>query len=113
MIKNSDKEQQWGLNLKTIENNPININAVLALEFRDIMANALSSDKFASNLMSKKPPEKWHQEENALCYDLKKLYIPDTLGTRDKELSHDIPLAGHCGTAGTIEIEKKTTTSLT
>lgn len=71
------------------------------------MSDALKSDSFASNLLSQKLPDKLHQEDNALWYDFNRLYIPESLRIKAKELSHDSPLAGHWGTARTLELAQR------
>ncbi|KAI0993687.1 Transposon Tf2-9 polyprotein, partial [Podosphaera aphanis] len=106
MTKDADNTQDWGLNLSTHENN-ITINAVVALEFRENMSAALKSDKFASDILKSPLHEKWHEEDDALWYEKNRLYMPESLRIRAKELSHDSPLAGHWGTARTIELAQR------
>lgn len=71
------------------------------------MADALKMDKFASELLQHQLPDDWHIEDEALWYKLNRLYIPETLRIRAKELSHDSPLAGHWGIARTIELAQR------
>ena len=93
MTKNNDDDKDWGLNLK--EDNKINISSIFALEFRNIMAQALHTDDFATQILKNELPEKWHLEDDALWYELNQLYIPESLRIKAKELSHDNQLAGH------------------
>ncbi|KAI1005277.1 hypothetical protein K3495_g2943 [Podosphaera aphanis] len=71
------------------------------------MADALKSDKFASDISQDQLPDNWHREDDALWYKLNRLYIPETLRVRAKELSHDSPLAGHWSTTRTIELAQR------
>ncbi|KAI0999077.1 hypothetical protein K3495_g9119 [Podosphaera aphanis] len=67
------------------------------------MAEALHSDEFAIQISQNGLPDEWHLEDDALWYELNRLYIPMSLRIKSKELSHDCPLSGHWGTARTIE----------
>ncbi|KAI0991763.1 hypothetical protein K3495_g16424, partial [Podosphaera aphanis] len=98
---------KWGLNLALCNNKDVFINAVLPLEFKNIMTDALKSDKYATQLLQNQLPIKWHSENGALWYDLARLYIPESLRIKAKELSHDSPLAGHWGTARTIDLAQR------
>ncbi|KAI0995795.1 hypothetical protein K3495_g12386 [Podosphaera aphanis] len=85
----------------------LSINAVVAVEFKNQMEDALKLDDFASQLLKDQLPEDWHVEDDALWYKLIRLYIPKTLRIRAKELCHDSPLAGHWGIARTIELAQR------
>lgn len=71
------------------------------------MEDALKLDKFAVTLLEKDLPDKWYFEDNALWFDKTRLYIPESLRIRAKELSHDSPLAGHWGIARTTDLAQK------
>lgn len=67
---------------------------------------ALSVDEFANNIMSK-IPEKWHFEDQTPWYNLTRLYIPEKLRIRAKQLIHDNSPAGNWSTIRTIDLAKK------
>lgn len=69
MVKVCENEKDWGLNLVK-NNNPITINAVVSLEFKNELGNALRKDKFANEMIKHELPEKWHREDGALWYEL-------------------------------------------
>lgn len=77
-------EVKWNLNIT--DNESMKINAIIDLESKE----ALSVHNFANEIMSN-ITEKWHVEDNTLWYDLNRLYIPETLLKKAKQLSHDIP----------------------
>lgn len=107
MTKMDDNSKnQWNLNLVDDDSKSLEINAVVALEFKNVLADALSNDKLAKEIILDLP-DRWHIEDDALWFDLNRLYIPESLRVRAKELSHDSPLAGHWGTARTIDLAKR------
>ncbi|KAI1003045.1 hypothetical protein K3495_g5156 [Podosphaera aphanis] len=70
-------------------------------------ANALNLDNYASQLLQHQLPDNWHLEDGALWYNLNRLYIPEALRIKAKELSHDSPLAGHWGIARTTDLAQR------
>ncbi|KAI0991224.1 hypothetical protein K3495_g16963, partial [Podosphaera aphanis] len=107
MVKFDENPTDWGLNLVTNEQDNISINAIMPLEFKLDMADALKLDKHASQLLQHQLPDNWHLEDGALWYNLNRLYIPEALRIKAKELSHDSPLAGHWGIARTTDLAQR------
>lgn len=107
MKKSVQIAKEWPLNLKDANSNPIQINAIVDLYFKDLMEDVLKLDKFAVTLSEKDIPDKWHFEDNALWFDKTRLYIPESLRIRAKELSHDSPLAGQWGIARTTDLTQR------
>ncbi|KAI0994989.1 hypothetical protein K3495_g13191 [Podosphaera aphanis] len=66
MEKNEDDDKDWGLNLKDDCAKSANINAVVSLEFKNSMAEALHADEFASQILQNGLPDEWHLEDDAL-----------------------------------------------
>lgn len=81
MTKSQESQIQWNLNF-TPSDDPT-IIAVVDLEFRNIIAQALSEDNFAKK-KTQNLPTNWHIEDNAHWFNLNRLYIPETLRIKAK-----------------------------
>ncbi|KAI0998143.1 hypothetical protein K3495_g10049 [Podosphaera aphanis] len=66
MEKDEDDDKDWGLNLKDDCAKSANINAVVSLEFKNSMAEALHADEFATQILQNGLPDEWHLEDDAL-----------------------------------------------
>lgn len=95
MTKIDDRKVEWRLNFVNQNHATVSVNAMVALEHRDIIKDALRQDKFASELFKSELPNRWHVGDNVLWYDLNRLYLSESLRIKAKTLSHDNPLAGH------------------
>lgn len=51
--------------------------------------------------------ENWHIEDDTRWYNLNRLYIPESICIKAKRLIHDNPLAGHRGTARSIDLAQR------
>ncbi|KAI1005996.1 hypothetical protein K3495_g2221 [Podosphaera aphanis] len=65
----------------------------MPLEFKREMTSALNLDKYVSQLLEYQLPDNWHIEDGVLGYNLNRLYIPESLRLKARELGHHNPLA--------------------
>ncbi|KAI1005414.1 hypothetical protein K3495_g2808 [Podosphaera aphanis] len=100
MIKTNENE-------KEDEDRSVQLNAVVTSEFNDLMIDALQIVRFAIDILKQDLPERWHSEVGVLWYDLHRIYVPELLRMKEKELSLDSPLAGHWGATRTIELAQR------